>query len=222
MQNDSTATLLPEQTAERLRESAFTHLQRALRGSYRTRDFASAARLVATVAEIADELDHHPEVHLGWGRVAFELTSHDAGGVTDRDLGLAARIDAAAADAGATPVEAVLSLYELAIDAGDADAIRPFWRAVLDYEEVPSSDGGVELADPRRLGPRVWFQGMDVARTERNRLHMDVYVPAEHAEERLAATLEAGGTLVTDEFAPDWWVVADAEGNEACICTSSR
>jgi len=35
------------------------------------------------------------------------------------------------------------------------------------------------------------------------------------------AIVEAGGTLLTDEHAPEWWVLADVEGNELCVCTSS-
>lgn len=222
MTDDAMTTLTPDETADRLRDTAFVHIQSALRGAYRTADFVSAAAVVARVVDIAEELGHHPHARLGWGRASFEVSSHDAGGVTVRDLELAARIDAAAHDLGAERVESVLSVYELAIDANDADAIRPFWTAVLDYSEVRGDNGDTQLADPRRIGPHVWFQQMAPARTERNRLHLDVYVPADQAEARLAATLEAGGTLVTDEFAPDWWVLADAEGNEACICTSSR
>ena len=60
---------------------------------------------------------------------------------------------------------------------------------------------------------------MDAPRPQRNRIHLDVWVPHDQAEERIAAAIAAGGHLVTDEFAPSWWVLADAEGNEACICT---
>ena len=65
----------------------------------------------------------------------------------------------------------------------------------------------------------MWFQQMDEPRTERGRFHIDVDVPHDVAEERVAAALAAGGTLVTDEFARSWWVLADADGNECCICT---
>ena len=53
----------------------------------------------------------------------------------------------------------------------------------------------------------------------RNRIHLDVAVPHEQAEARVAAAVAAGGHLVTDAYAPKWWVLADAEGNEACIAT---
>ena len=61
---------------------------------------------------------------------------------------------------------------------------------------------------------------MDGPRPQRNRVHFDVWVAPELAEARIAAALAAGGRLVTDEFAPSWWVLADAEGNEVCVATA--
>jgi 4a-hydroxytetrahydrobiopterin dehydratase len=65
----------------------------------------------------------------------------------------------------------------------------------------------------------IWFQQMDEPRQQRNRIHFDVSVPHDQAQERIAAALAAGGTLVSDEQAPAFWILADAEGNEACITT---
>jgi 4a-hydroxytetrahydrobiopterin dehydratase len=81
-------------------------------------------------------------------------------------------------------------------------------------------DGEIELVDPRGRGPKLWFQQMDPPRTDRNRIHIDVYVPPAETEARVEAILEAGGTLMTDDFAPDWWVLADVDGNELCICAA--
>ena len=60
---------------------------------------------------------------------------------------------------------------------------------------------------------------MDAPRPQRNRIHLDVDVPHDTAAERIAAALAAGGTLLSDSAAPAFWVLADAEGNEVCICT---
>jgi 4a-hydroxytetrahydrobiopterin dehydratase len=46
-----------------------------------------------------------------------------------------------------------------------------------------------------------------------------VWVPYEQAQARIAAALAAGGRMVRDEFAPAWWTLADAAGNEADIAT---
>lgn len=56
-------------------------------------DFASGLAFVVRVGALAEEQDHHPDVHLRWGSVRLELWSHDAGGITDRDRRLADAID---------------------------------------------------------------------------------------------------------------------------------
>ena len=91
------STLSPSDTSEALRGSGFHHANGCLTATYRTPDFGTGARLVADVADVADALNHHPDVSLGWGAVVFSLTSHDAGGVTERDLELARRISQVAA-----------------------------------------------------------------------------------------------------------------------------
>jgi 4a-hydroxytetrahydrobiopterin dehydratase len=65
----------------------------------------------------------------------------------------------------------------------------------------------------------VWFQHLAAARPQRNRIHFDITVPHDTAEQRVAAVLAAGGALVSDARARAFWVLADPEGNEACICT---
>jgi len=58
---------------------------------------------------------------------------------------------------------------------------------------------------------------MDAPRPQRNRIHIDVYVPHDQAETRVAAALAAGGHIVSDENAPEWWTLADSEGNEVDV-----
>jgi 4a-hydroxytetrahydrobiopterin dehydratase len=50
-------------------------------------------------------------------------------------------------------------------------------------------------------------------------IHFAVWLPYEQAEARVAAALAAGGRMVRDDFAPSWWTLADAAGNEADIST---
>ena len=75
------------------------------------------------------------------------------------------------------------------------------------------------LVDPSGRGPAIWFQQMDAPRPQRNRIHIDVDVPHEAASARIDAAIAAGGRLLSDDAAPAFWVLADPEGNEACICT---
>ena len=112
-------------------------------------------------------------------------------------------------------------VLEIAVDAIDIRAVRPFWKAVLGYDDDRAAAGDVEpaLADPAGIGPSVWFQQMDVPRPQRNRIHLDVTVPHDVAEQRVAAAIAAAGRLVSDRRAPSFWVLADAEGNEACVST---
>ncbi len=57
-------------------------------------DFAAAMALVNRVAELAELADHHPDILVhGWNRVRLRLTTHSAGGLTQRDFALARRID---------------------------------------------------------------------------------------------------------------------------------
>ncbi len=102
----------------------------------------------------------------------------------------------------------------------DIAAIRPFWKAVLAYVDEPGHDGPQDaLVDPHRSGPAVWFQQMDEPRPQRNRIHFDITVPHDQADTRIADALAAGGKLVSDEQARAFWILADVEGNEICVCT---
>lgn len=213
--------LTQDQTAEALDGTAFIHLLGALRASYRLKDFAAAAALVQAVGVAAEEAQHHPDVSLGWGSAGFVLSSHDVGGVTQRDLDLAGRIQQLADEAGAEAQDAPPSATTIAVDTVDESAIKDFWRVAFGYEERRDEDGDLELVDPAGVGPLIWFQRMQPPRLDRNRIHFDVYVAAVEAGKRVEAVLAAGGHLVTDEYAPRWWVLADIEGNEICICTSS-
>jgi 4a-hydroxytetrahydrobiopterin dehydratase len=184
--------------------------------TYRTGSFGAAADLTARIAAAADAADHHPDVDVRYPDVVrVVLRTHADGAVTDLDVSMARTISALASDGGHRSEPGRGQVTEIAIDAVDVEAVRPFWRAVLDYRDAP--DG--TLVDPARIGPPVWFQQMDEPRPQRNRIHLDVDVPHDVAEARVAAALAAGGTMITDEFARSWWVLADAEGNEACVCT---
>lgn len=187
-----------------------------LRARFRTADFASALELVNRIGAAAEEADHHPDLGLHWGRVDVRLSSHDVGGLTQRDVRLARAISAIAADLGATAVTDALAVVELALDTPDVDAIRPFWAAVLGYDLGARPD---EIVDPTGTHPTVWFQESTGGGEAPQRWHLDVRVPPEVAQQRIDAALAAGGTLVDDSPAPAFVVLADAQGNRACITT---
>ncbi|OPX10863.1 VOC family protein [Mycobacterium sp. AT1] len=185
----------------------------------------AAAAEAAAVAISTDGVDGHLTVDLHADRLVLRVHTVDAGSVTEPDLELVARVTAALVAHGLHTQPAVDDVapqtFEIAVDAVDIPLVRPFWKAVTGYVEQPAEmdlpDGG--LVDPLRRGPAIWFQQMDEPRIERNRIHLDVDVPPELARPRVDAALAAGGTLKSDAAAPAFWVLADPEGNEVCVCT---
>lgn len=208
--------LRPEQVAgEELAD--WRLLFSALHACFRFEGFATGVRLVTRIGEVADELDHHPDLDLRFGRLRVRLSSHDVHGVTARDVRLARRISELAAAEPVTPDPSALQVLEVGLDTVDREAVRPFWRAVLGLADSPASEA--ELVDPDGSLPTLWFQPTTPHEEPRQRFHLDVRVPPEVAPSRVEAALASGGTLVSDERSPTFWVLADAEGNRACVTT---
>jgi 4a-hydroxytetrahydrobiopterin dehydratase len=65
-----------------------------LRRSVELPSFRDAVAAIVAIADVAEELDHHPDVDLRWRTLHLALVSHSEGGVTELDLALARRIDA--------------------------------------------------------------------------------------------------------------------------------
>jgi 4a-hydroxytetrahydrobiopterin dehydratase len=183
---------------------------------FRTGSFAAGVRLAQAVSLLADLGPHQPDVDLRHDGVTVRLFTYekDFCGLSPRDVELARRISQAAKALDLEADPSVLQTVQVSIDALVRPDVIPFWRALLGYVD---RDGPEDLMDPGGRGPAIYFQQMDAPRAQRNRLHVDVYVPYDQAEARVATALAAGGRLVTDAFAPGWWVLADAEGNEACV-----
>ncbi len=194
-----------------------------IEAGFEAESFVVAAPFISQIADAATRAGHHPDIDLRYpGHVHVTLTTHATRSLTDVDVELARSISDLAAAAGLTSRPHRALGVEVAIDALDIDAVRPFWKAVLGYEEeAPRTPGEqvVALVDPLRIGPAFWFQQMDAERPQRNRIHIDVSVPHDVAEQRVAAAIAAGGHLVSDKRARAFWILADAEGNEACVCT---
>jgi 4a-hydroxytetrahydrobiopterin dehydratase len=188
-----------------------------LRASFATRDMSAGVEFVRSVVAAANEANHHPDLVLTYPRVEVDLVTHDAGGLTTRDVEMARTISGIAAGMGLQPEPRRRQVMEYAVDALDIAAVRPFWEAVTglapdDRGDLPASGVGQAA---------VWFQQMDAPRPQRNRVHLDITVPVDVADARVAAALAAGGRVVSDARAPAFVVLADPEGNEVCICTSA-
>ena len=109
------------------------------------------------------------------------------------------------------PDPAAVQTVEVTIDALVSREVMPFWRAVLGYE-YRSDSPDEDLVDPRGRGPSFWFQPMDAPCPQRNRSTSTSGCRTTRPRARVAAALAAGGRLVSDEHAPEWWTLADAEG----------
>lgn len=187
-----------------VRDEAATH--------FRTESFAVGVVLVDAIGKVADAANHHPDVDLRYHGVTVHLSMRSERGLTERDLALAREISDAARALG-VPVDLDgLQALQVSIDALVIPDVLPFWRAVLGYD-VDDED----LLDPHMVGTPFTFQQMDAPRPQRNRIHIDLYVPQDQAEARVAAAIAAGGHVVSDEHAPGWWTLADSEGNEVDV-----
>ncbi len=173
------------------------------------------------VSAVGADGQGHLTVDIRADRAVLRLQSADVGAVTGRDVRLAHEVSGALAARGWQPAPAGGSVQalEIAIDALDIPLVRPFWKAVTGYADEPGSELNAALIDPSGRGPAIWFQQMDAPRPQRNRIHIDVDVPHEAASARIDAAIAAGGSMLADDAAPAFWVLADPEGNEACVCT---
>lgn len=180
-----------------------------------TGNFATGLSVVNAIGAAAEEMNHHPDIALRYGSVDVRLTSHDEHGVTDRDIRLARTINGIAAEAGVGLASAGLTRVELGLDTPASESVLPFWQAVLGVEPGPADD---EVRDPADAFPTIWFQESG-SEEPRQHWHWDVWVEPGEVRPRIDAALAAGGTVVSDEEAPSFWVLADPEGNRICLCT---
>ena len=189
---------------------------------FRTRSLVESARLVQAISEIPGAEDHRPGIDVRHDGVTVHMITYtkDYFGPSRRDIELARQISVAARGLGLSSDPSKVQGLLIIPGAPAIAEVTPFWRAVLGYE--PRRDSPAEdLVDPRDRGPAFWFEQMDEPRPDGSgAIHVAVWVPYEQAEARIAAALAAGGRLVRDEFAPSWWTLADAAGNEVDIATA--
>jgi len=204
------------------------YLLGSLNASVPVRSLAEASRVAAAVVGAAGvDGDSQLRLDLRPDRVELSVQTRALGAVTRRDTQLARRVADTLGRLGLRLAGAIsadsprpVQMLEMAIDALDIAAIRPFWKAVMAYVDQPGTTGPEDaIVDPAGQLPAIWFQQMDAPRPQRNRVHFDITVAHDEGEARVRAALDAGGRLVDASFARSFWVLADAEGNEACVCT---
>ncbi|MDO9176482.1 MAG: VOC family protein, partial [Actinomycetota bacterium] len=189
---------------------------------YRTTSPSQQRDLAAVAAALAGDTGFPLLVDLRPGLVVLDSGKDqweaDAHGLGIDFTHLAATLQTAAGELGASADPGLPRFAQLFLDAADVAAVRAFWIATLGY--TPDRRAGVtDIHDPRRLNPVLVFQQLDVSETERrrqrNRIHFELAVPSDQAQERVATALAAGGHLLDES--EHSWRVADPESNELVI-----
>jgi 4a-hydroxytetrahydrobiopterin dehydratase len=195
-------------------------LAQALHTRYSVPDYVVAAAFVAAVAEVSEAVGHHPDLKLTYGVIDVSLCTHEDGlWVTQKDIDLARKISEIAHEKGLVPEPGSVTQLEIALDTAHEDRVAPFWSALL----TGSPDNKIydSIFDPTGRVPSVWFQRTDDHQVPRQRWHFDLWLAPETVDERIAAAVAAGGSVVDDSGAPTFTVLADPDGNRACICCAT-
>jgi 4a-hydroxytetrahydrobiopterin dehydratase len=176
---------------------------------YPMKSYADGASLVATIAAIAEELGHFPDVDLRPEGVVVRTATEKDGFLSELDVALAQRVQATAIDRGLEPDPSKLTVVGVAVAQGEGQDVRPFFEGILGWERV----GDEDLIDPLRRGPHFWFHELTPATPGRGRTHIDVSVAADQAKLRLDAALAAGGRLHEQLDMADTWTVASPDNH---------
>jgi len=172
-----------------------------------------AVRLADDVAAVSGFAGSGAVLTLGDDRVSVRLT-RDMWALEPHHVDLARAVSATARERGATANRSRIHEVQIAVSAKPSEANLPFWRAVLGYEAA-ADDNGV---DPLAHSSVMWAQDLNEDKALRHAMHIDVSVPREFAEARVAAAVAAGGRIVAHDEAPEFWILADAAGNKVCVC----
>jgi 4a-hydroxytetrahydrobiopterin dehydratase len=187
---------------------------------FRTGAFEESTRFVAAIGELPGINGHAPAVDVRAAGVTVRLITYEDAyfGMSREDVDLARQVSAVARGLGLLSDPAAVQSVLIVPGAPGGVDVMPFWQAVLGYERRSDSPDE-DLVDPHDRGPAFWFESMDEPRSGGGAIHIGVWVPFDQAEDRVAAALAAGGRMVRDQYAPAWWTLADAAGNEADIAT---
>jgi len=189
-----------------------------------TDSLAQSIRFVAALGDVPGLSDHQYGLDLRRDGVTVRVVTlgDDMMGLTQRDLELAEQISAVARDQGLKADPSVVQSILIVPGAPNRPEVMPFWRTVLGYIPRPDSPDE-DLVDPHDRGPALWLEQMEEPRGDGlGAIHLAVWLPIEQAQARVDAALAAGGHLVRDDYAPAWWTLADAYGNEVDVATISH
>ena len=208
-------------------------LGQGLHARFVTPDFDAGVRFLSAIGAAGKSLGHYPQVQLGTTYVDLKLISDDAiyrddagtehrvEWVTQQDIDLARRISDIAAEQSLSADPRSITAIELALDTANSADLAPMWAVLLTGGTEAQGRGTIsdDVRDATSRVPILWFQQTDPHPTPRQRFHIDVQVPYDVAEQRIAAAVAAGAAIVDDSRAPWTTVIADPDGNNACVGT---
>jgi 4a-hydroxytetrahydrobiopterin dehydratase len=177
---------------------------------FRVGSFSEAARFVAAIADAAEVVGHYPDVDVRPEGVTVRTASGEYGALRQRDVELARQVSAAARKLGIEADPSQVQVVGIAVAQNEGSDVGQFWAAALGYRSLGPKE---DVVDRHRRNPYVSFQSIRPPRPGRGRSHIDVSVPADQAEARVAAALEAGGRLADASHVPHWWTLASPENH---------
>jgi 4a-hydroxytetrahydrobiopterin dehydratase len=180
---------------------------------FRSSTLASAASLATAVGEIPELAGSEVLLTVGEARLTVRL-ARGVFRLEERHVAMARAVSAVVRRHGGVADRSAVHEVSFAIAAQPDDIDVGFWRAATGYSPL-AEDNAI---DPLGHCSTVWLQELDPAKPLRHAMHMDVSVPREEVEARVAAAVAAGGRVVDSSRAPGWTLVADRAGNKFCIC----
>ena len=195
--------------------------------SVRAQDFTQAIEFVNRFTNFAEAQDHHPDFEVRYNTVRMRVISHDVGHLTSRDVQFATSVDVLIDEMQLKRQPEKITRTQLVLISTDVASIKPFWQAVLGFQEAKNDEN--VLVDRSDVLPSIRFQqyaDSDEAQKDDNLLgalgqaHLDVFIPADLAQGRVEEALEAGGKLLNATHSPSEWELSDIDGNRAFVRTA--
>jgi 4a-hydroxytetrahydrobiopterin dehydratase len=174
-----------------------------------------AADLIPPIVAAAERSGILPDVDVRPEAVVVRIPYRGPDGIPAAAEEFAAAVSRAAAELQLTADPSLVQSIGIYVAQHSRADVRPFFTAALGYEAF----GDTDAVDPLRCGPQLAFNPIAGDSPARGRTHFDVFVPADQAQARVEAALAAGGRLVDDSHAPDWWSLASPDNHGVDIAS---
>ena len=179
---------------------------------FKMQSFQDAATFAQSIARVSGIDETHAQITIVSNLLTIRLT-REVWRIEAEHIEIARAISKIAESHGAVAEPHHVQEIQVAISAKPDSIDLEFWRAVLGFEPMQDDNA----IDPLGISSTIWMQELDVKKSLKHAMHIDVSVSKEHAEVRLAAAVKAGGIVVDDSHAPASWILADRSGNKVCI-----